>query len=406
MLEEQPSAADLDLIAEFEPRFEMLDANSLVELAENAPLGDGGVHASNLLAQALEKDPHHHAAHLLKEQLHQMFVPRWHFPMLADTVRNQAYAKAIAAKVQPGDIVLDIGCGAGLTAMLAARAGAKHVYAIEGQPLIAAAAKQVIADNGLSDKITVLSKWSHELIIGEDLPERADVVVSEIVDSNLLGEGALATLTHAMEHLAKPNARAVPESGTLKAQLVESAALRNQYRPLKAEGFDLSAFHKFANVAQVTPNDSAACGLRPLGPTSELFHFDFTRPDMSHGKTTQPLFCTTMGTAHAVVVSFDMVLAPGISVSNDLNTDGHWGRFSYLLEQSTPVSVGSQITITAQHDTTKLSVSIHDTAPAERPIIWQRGVQSRSTFLPVPEASPSWFVPDTQETPSSERPMH
>ena len=29
MLEEQPSAADLDLIAEFEPRFEMLDANSL-----------------------------------------------------------------------------------------------------------------------------------------------------------------------------------------------------------------------------------------------------------------------------------------------------------------------------------------------------------------------------------------
>ncbi|WP_294228141.1 50S ribosomal protein L11 methyltransferase [uncultured Shimia sp.] len=385
----------------------MLDANSLVALAENAPLGDGGVHASNLLAQALEKDPHHHAAHLLKEQLHQMFVPRWHFPMLADTVRNQAYAKAIAAKVQPGDIVLDIGCGAGLTAMLAARAGAKHVYAIEGQPLIAAAAKQVIADNNLSDKITVLSKWSHELIIGEDLPNRADVVVSEIVDSNLLGEGALATLTHAMEHLAKPNARAVPESGTLKAQLVESAGLRNQYRPLEAEGFDLSAFHKFANVAQVTPNDSAACGLRPLGPTNDLFHFDFTCPDMSHGKTTVPLFCTAVGTAHAVVVSFDMVLAPGISVSNDLNTDGHWGRFSYLLEQATPVSIGSQVTITAQHDATKLSVSIHDTAQVERPIIWQRGVTTRTpTAHETTQPNATWYVPDAQDGPVSDRPVH
>jgi predicted RNA methylase len=385
----------------------MLDANSLVALAENAPLGDGGVHASSLLAQALEKDPHHHAAHLLKEQLHQMFVPRWHFPMLADTVRNQAYAKAIAAKVQPGDIVLDIGCGAGLTAMLAARAGAKHVYAIEGQPLIAAAAKQVIADNGLSDKITVLSKWSHELVIGEDLPARVDVVVSEIVDSNLLGEGALATLTHAMEHLAKPNARAVPESGTLKAQLVESAALRTQYRPLEAEGFDLSAFHKFANVAQVTPNDSAACGLRPLGPTNDLFHFDFTRPDMSHGKTTVPLFSTTVGTAHAVVVSFDMILAPGISVSNDLNTDGHWGRFSYLLDQSTPVSVGSQVTITAQHDATKLSVSIHNSEVADRPIIWQRGVTERSeAFSRAPKAAPTWHGPELQDVPTQDRPMH
>ena len=92
---------------------------------------------------------------MLQERLHQMFVPRWHFPMLADSARNRAYARAIAAKVRPGDVVLDIGCGAGLTAMLAARAGARHVYTCEQQPLIAQAARQVIRDNGLSDRITV-----------------------------------------------------------------------------------------------------------------------------------------------------------------------------------------------------------------------------------------------------------
>ena len=102
-------------------------AESLVQRAKSEPLNDGGVRTSQLLSEALSLDPHHHAAQVLQERLHQMFVPRWHFPMLADQARNAAYAKAIKAKVKPGDVVLDIGCGAGLTAMLAARAGAKHV---------------------------------------------------------------------------------------------------------------------------------------------------------------------------------------------------------------------------------------------------------------------------------------
>nr|WP_247743307.1 50S ribosomal protein L11 methyltransferase [Shimia sp. R10_1] len=336
----------------------------MVSLAQNAPLGDGGQEASRLLSQALEIDPQHHEAQLLREQLFQMFVPRWHFPMLADKTRNTAYAKAIAAKVKPGDIVLDIGSGAGLTAMLAARAGAKHVYACEQQPLIAEAAKRVIAANGLSDKITVISKWSHNIVIGEDIPERADVVLSEIVDSNLLGEGALATLAHAMATLAKPGARAIPESGTVRAQLVESDKLVNLWRPQEAEGFDLSAFHHFASVAQVTPNDFTACGLRPLGPATDLFHFDFANPSIDADRITTELMSAGSGMIHAVCLSFEMVLAPGISVTNGLgtedDTDGHWGRTAYLLDRAVPAHKGARLTITAQHDATKLSVSIHE----------------------------------------------
>lgn len=210
------------------------EAAHLVDLAKVEPLSDGGLCTSQLLSEALEKDPYHHEAQILQERLNQTFVPRWHFPMLADEVRNRAYANAIAAKVKPGDIVLDIGCGAGLTAMLAACAGAKHVYTCEQQPLIAQRAERVIKQNGLADRITVIPKMSHNLVVGVDLPEPADVVISEIVDTVLLGEGALATLVHAMHFLAKPNARAIPERGTLKAQLVESDTLLNQWRPQKA----------------------------------------------------------------------------------------------------------------------------------------------------------------------------
>lgn len=337
----------------------------LVEMAKSASLSDGGLRTAQVLEEALACDPHHHEALLLRERLHQTFVPRWHYPMLADSTRNQAYAAAIAAKVHPGDVVLDIGCGAGLTAMLAARAGAKHVYTCEQQPLIAEAAKRVIADNGLSDRITVLTKWSHQIEIGTDMPEPADVVLSEIVDGVLLGEGALATLTHAMAELAKPGARAIPEYGTLRAQLVESAGLMNLWRPAEAEGFDLSAFHGLARIAQLPPSDFAASALRPLGPPRELFRFDFTRPKMGGGHRNRDLPCDTAGVLQAVLISFDMTLADGITVANGIHDGGHWGRTAYLTDQEMPVHPGDHLTITAQHDGERLTLSLHEKALAE-----------------------------------------
>lgn len=351
------------------------EANRLVERVKLEPLTDGGLRASQLLEEALVHDPSHHEARLLRERLHQMFVPRWHFPMLADEVRNRAYAEAIAAKVRPGDIVLDIGCGAGLTAMLAARAGAKHVYTCEQQPLIAEAAVKVIERNGLSDRITVIPKMSHDLVVGEHLPAPADVVISEIVDTVLLGEGALETLEHAMLDLAKPDARAIPESGVLKAQLVESDKLMNLWRPRTAEGFDLSAFHHFATIAQITPNDFAAMDMKPLGPAADLFHFDFTMPDAQPGRTTTDLACTAAGTIHAVFVYFTMDLAPGIRLSNDLRSGGHWGRTAFLLEQPLPATPRSWLPITAQHDSAQLSLSAHEgdlvVDDAWRDMVWQ-----------------------------------
>ncbi|MEX0305309.1 MAG: 50S ribosomal protein L11 methyltransferase [Leisingera sp.] len=359
MLERQPPKPAQDRHHE-----KTQQADSLVRLAKSESLADGGIQTSRILAEALSLDPSHHEAQVLQERLFQTFVPRWHFPMLADTARNRAYAEAIAAKVKPGDVVLDIGCGAGLTAMLAARAGAKHVYTCEQQPLIAQAAVRVIEENGLSSRITVIPKWSHEIIVGEDIPEPADVVISEIVDTVLLGEGALATLTHAMAVLAKPDARAVPERGTLTARLVESPKLLNLWRPQEAEGFDLSAFHRFANVAQITPNDLEACKLRPLGPAATLFEFDFTRPDINPERTAKDLASNASGTAHAVFVSFEMELAPGILVSNGPEDGGHWGRTAFLLEQPHFAEPGDRLSITAQHDAAQLSLSSLDWTPA------------------------------------------
>lgn len=333
-------------------------AEALVAQAKATPLNDGGVQTAELLALALLDDPHHHEAQVLRERLHQMYVPRWHFSMLGDELRNGAYAAAIGQAVKPGDIVLDIGTGAGLTAILAAKAGAKHVYTCEGEPLIAQAAQRVIAQNGLSDRITVLSKMSHDLAVGVDLPEPADVVVSEIVDSVLLGEGALATLHHAMATLAKPGARAVPEFGRLMAQPIESESLFALWRPRKTQGVDLSAFYPFANLAQISPNDLASLDINACGPAHPVFSFDFKRPHLRGVEKNLSLGISKPGVVHAVLLYFEMTLAPGIKLTNDLSSTGHWGRTAFLMDRATPVMPGSTVSITAQHDSAHLSVAI------------------------------------------------
>ena len=89
-----------------------------------------------------------------------------HEEMLKDSVRTRAYQRAI--EENPNDfkdkIVMDIGCGTGILSIFAARAGAKHVYAIENAE-IALFAKEIVRKNGLSDKITVIKGKMEEITL-------------------------------------------------------------------------------------------------------------------------------------------------------------------------------------------------------------------------------------------------
>lgn len=95
--------------------------------------------------------------------------------MIADVARVNAYAEAIAAAVRPGDLVEDIGCGAGLFSFLACRAGARRVFAIETDECIQSARELAMA-NGLTDVVEFMQGES----LRTELPERVNVVVADI----------------------------------------------------------------------------------------------------------------------------------------------------------------------------------------------------------------------------------
>jgi 2-polyprenyl-3-methyl-5-hydroxy-6-metoxy-1,4-benzoquinol methylase len=128
-----------------------------------------------------------------------------HVDMLNDRTRTSSYLESISRNVRAGDVVLDIGTGTGIYAMAAARAGARHVYAIEAGP-IARAARALFEANELSDRITLLRGWSADL----SLPERADVLISEVIGNEPLAEGVVGVTKDALKRLLKPDARLVP----------------------------------------------------------------------------------------------------------------------------------------------------------------------------------------------------
>jgi hypothetical protein len=95
--------------------------------------------------------------------------------MIADAVRTDAYAAALRAAVRPGCVVVDIGTGPGLFAILACRFGARRVIAIESGDIIEVA-RRVAAANGCADRIEFVHADSRDVEIGE----RAEVVVSDL----------------------------------------------------------------------------------------------------------------------------------------------------------------------------------------------------------------------------------
>ncbi len=205
-------------------------------------------------------------------------IAGFHGPMLRDELRNAAYAAGIAA-LAPGRTVLDIGTGSGLLAMLAARAGALHVYACELDQRLAVTAHEIIAANGLADRITVLPIHSDKLDCERDLAGGVDLVISEIFSDDLLGEGVLPSLGDVRRRLCLPGARFLPARAAIRVALVGSGAnsASGRFGQIGTiEGFDLSLLNRHISSHKRFAMNSGEFELR--SDAADLLAFDFADP--------------------------------------------------------------------------------------------------------------------------------
>lgn len=130
---------------------------------------------------------------------------RFHAMLLRDANRCESYRRAIHQIVRQGDVVLDVGSGSGILGLFAAQAGARKVYCVERTGMVTVA-QALARENGFADRMEFLKSDIFEVA----LPEKADVVVSELMSRTILGQRQEGILAYCRDHLMKPGGRSVP----------------------------------------------------------------------------------------------------------------------------------------------------------------------------------------------------
>jgi type II protein arginine methyltransferase len=308
-------------------------------------------------AMALAPDDrglHAHARGLLNDT-----VPGWHFAIVRDAIRNAAYDLALRRAVKPGSRVLEIGTGTGLLAMMAARAGAAHVVSCEMNPLIAETARQIISQNGYEDRVRVVAKHSDMLDVETDLGGRADILVSEIVSNNLLGEDVLPAHERAMRELMKPDARVIPVRGHVRVALAEDIRHEMNYLA-ETDGFDLSAMNALLGRTRDIRVGHDRLKLRSVA--ADVFEFDFA----------SPRFCPPSRTSVSLVSDGGRINGIAQWILLDMDEEGRyenqpaagatscWGVVFHPLTHPIETSPGQKICVGGSHDRHSLTLWSED----------------------------------------------
>jgi protein arginine N-methyltransferase 1 len=137
--------------------------------------------------------------------------------MIADRVRMQAYAQALRNTVRDGSVVVELGAGPGIFAVLACQLGASRVYAIESSEIIQVAREVAIA-NGCEDKIEFYETRSDDVT----LPTRADVILSDLRGVLPLFERHIPAIVDARRRFLSPGGVLIPRKDTLWAAIVNA----------------------------------------------------------------------------------------------------------------------------------------------------------------------------------------
>ncbi len=315
--------------------------------------------AEKIAIKALEMEPDNLQVRFHAEWAMQKKVPKWHFGIINDQMRNDTYDRALREFIKPNSIVLEIGTGTGLLAMMAARAGAKKVYTCEMEPLITQAARENILKNNLQDQISVIQKKSTELWIGEDLPERADVLVSEITDSGLLGEDVLPVMEDAMTRLVKKNAVLLPRQIAVQGVLVSEISTILPLRDTQdINGFDLSAFNRFkplmypingAKLKQIMPN--------ALSESMELLRFDLTsRKHVTEQNKTVKMPVTQSGKAFGLVKWIHLQFTEDLIYENRPPLESCWAPILHIFPKPIPVDKGQLFPLLVTHNKENIKI--------------------------------------------------
>jgi hypothetical protein len=284
-----------------------------------------------------------------------------HAKMLGDEDRTRSFLDALREVVAPDDIVIDIGTGTGVLALGAARSGASRVFAIESSSIADVAAAMFARNNSFGD-VELLRGWSNRI----NVPERGNVLVTETVGNQALGEEIIETVLDANKRLLTPDAKRIPSRIRIFAQpceVPEGIRERHAFTPENVAnwsemyGMDFSPLR---DVTKPTPDSpevdkpflmvlerDEVRGWKKLGPPTLLVEIDLAAPEPRFDLASEMKFDTT-GELQGVLEFFELTLSP--SVVYDAHPDRvadtcSWHFPAWLIAKGRPVEAGTSMRV-------------------------------------------------------------
>lgn len=233
--------------------------------------------------------------------------------MIADKVRMDAYVQALRQTVKPGSVVLDIGTGTGIFALLACQFGARQVHAIEPNDAIHVA-QEIAAANGYAERIKFIKNMSTAVT----LPEQADVIISDMRGLLPLYEQHIPSIIDARNRLLAPGGTLIPQRDTLWVAVVESPESYNEYvAPWKDNTYGFRLDVDISN--RLLTNSWGRVEVKSEQILLEPRHWgvlDYPTVEASNLSGEMNWTVERQGTAHGLIVGFDATLVEGVHFSS------------------------------------------------------------------------------------------
>lgn len=283
-----------------------------------------------------------------------------HETMLRDGPRLDAYAQAISAQVKPGDTVIDAGTGTGVLAMLAARAGAAKVYALD-RARVGPIARELFARNGLGDRI----EFVHTDLDDFTPPEPVDAIVSETFGHLGYVEGTVGALSRLAKRALREGGAMIPRALEIHCAPLSDADLYHARIGVFDEplhGLDFSLVR--SSVSASARSDRSIPPTAVLAPTERVHRHDFLADDAEKWETQAVFTSARAGRFDALGLYFDLEMGGDVRLSTSWDApETHWHQ-TWVPIEPMPVEKGQRIGVRlrlapAARELRKVDLDVH-----------------------------------------------
>ena len=273
-----------------------------------------------------------------------MYSLRDYGDMIIDRERFAAYSKAMAKTVHPGDTVLELGCGPGLLALLACRAGARKVYAVDSDEIVHHA-RQLAAANEVADRVEFYHSDSRNL----QLPERVDVIIFDLRGSLPLFGRAIPSIEDARQRFLSPRGTMTPRRDVIKTAIIDATEYYSRLTlPWRNTELDLSCSLMLVVNTSYTTYFKADQLVTDARSWSVL---DYKAGAAPNAAGVLCFKAVRAGSAHGICAWFETELADGIGFSTaPSDTRGVYGQRFFPWPQEVSLEAGAEIQVTLHAD--------------------------------------------------------